>query len=163
MIDGASGVWGAKECSRRRQRRELQAYAGESHESFAMSDMCQYKPLKVTVGDVLVFNKAAPDDDVFDLPSQWHYAHCNFSDGGARLPLDPTSSDAALRYTVRPGSHRPSLSAPSSPLRVTLPGSLSPSRYEHSIDSTALQATKTSGFTSPLRVTPPALTGSACW
>ena len=118
MIDGISGAWGTNKCARRRQRhaggRQLQAYSGESHETFTMADMCQYEPLKVTVGDVLVFNNAAPADDVFALPSQWHYAHCNFSDGGAQLSLDPTSSDAALRYTIRPGAHAPSISAPSS-------------------------------------------------
>lgn len=100
MVDGSVGTWGTKDCAQRRKM--LAAYTGESHESFTMSAMCQYAPLKVTVGDVVVFKKASPSDDVFMLPSQWHYAVCNFTDGGSVLPADASSSDTELRYTIRP-------------------------------------------------------------
>ena len=95
-VDGSDGTWGTKDCGRLRNvlnaGRRMQAYTGESHENFQMSDLCQYTPIKATVGDVLVLKKAAPSDDVFAVPSQWHYARCNFSDGGAPLALDPSSS-----------------------------------------------------------------------
>ena len=72
MIDGADGTWNTKDCAQRRsvKERKLLAYTGESHESFPMSEMCQYAPIKVTVGDVLVFKKGEPSDDVYALPSQ---------------------------------------------------------------------------------------------
>jgi hypothetical protein len=76
-------------------------YPGESHESFTMSDMCQYEPLKVTVGDVLVFKATEASDDVFAVPSQWHFAECNFTDGGAPLLPDASSTETELRYTIR--------------------------------------------------------------
>jgi len=65
--------------------------------------MCQYEHIKATVGDVLVFKKDAADDDVFAVPSQWHYAQCNFSDGGAPLRYDSSSSASEIRYTILPG------------------------------------------------------------
>ena len=112
MIDGSDdGKWGTRDCALRRSagaRRMMQAYTGESHESFPMSSMCQYQPVKATVGDVLVFKKDAAGDDVFAVPSQWHYAQCNFSDGGAPLVYDSTSSALELRYTIRPGGRPPS-------------------------------------------------------
>jgi len=58
MVDGSVGTWGTKDCAQRRKM--LAAYTGESHESFTMSAMCQYAPLKVTVGDVVVFKVHAP-------------------------------------------------------------------------------------------------------
>jgi hypothetical protein len=72
MIDGNDGAWAPKDCAQRRtaHERKVLAYTGESHESFPMSDMCQYQPIKVTVGDVLVFKKAATADDIYALPSQ---------------------------------------------------------------------------------------------
>jgi len=102
MIDGNDGAWAPKDCAARRTaERKVLAYTGESHGSFPMSDMCQYEPIKVTVGDVLVFKKAAPGDDVYALPSQWHYAECDFADGGAPLLLDASSTDTEARYTIR--------------------------------------------------------------
>jgi hypothetical protein len=97
MIDASDGTWGTQDCGRLQNVRNagvrrMLAYTGESHENFRMSDLCQYNPIKVTVGDVLVFKKAAPSDDVFAVPSQWHYARCNFSDGLAPLAPDPSSS-----------------------------------------------------------------------
>ena len=32
---------------------------------------------------------------------QWHYAECNFADGGAPLLLDAGSTDSEARYTIR--------------------------------------------------------------
>ena len=124
MIDGNDGKWGTRDCAVRRSAgaRRLQAYTGESHESFPMSSMCQYEHIKATVGDVLVFKKDAADDDVFAVPSQWHYAQCNFSDGGAPLRYDSSSSASEIRYTILPGvspalplSLSPSLPPPARP------------------------------------------------
>jgi hypothetical protein len=36
------------------------------------------------------------------LPSQWHYAVCNFTDGGSALPADASSTATEIRYTIRP-------------------------------------------------------------
>jgi len=100
-VDGNDGTWGTKDCAQRRSaKRTVLNYLGETHESFSMSDMCQHEPIKVTVGDVLVFVNSQPTDDVFALPSQWHYAECNFTDGGYKLPVDPMSTDT-FRYTIR--------------------------------------------------------------
>ena len=102
MIDGQEGAWSSKDCTRRAlAARQLLAYTGETHERFPVAEMCQYEPVKATVGDVLVFKKAAPTDDVYALPSQWHYAHCNFTDGGAQLALDASSTASEQRYTIR--------------------------------------------------------------
>ena len=102
MIDGQEGVWSTRDCARRKAATcRLAAYTGETHERVPMTDMCQYAAVKATVGDVLVFKKSAPTDDVYALPSQWHYARCNFTDGGATLPLDDTSSASVQRYTIR--------------------------------------------------------------
>jgi tetratricopeptide (TPR) repeat protein len=83
------------------QERKMLGYVGETHESFMIAGMCQYDPIQVTVGDVLVFKKAVAGDDVFALASQWHYAECDFSDGGAPLAADATSSGNEVRYTIR--------------------------------------------------------------
>ena len=80
MIDGFDGTWGPKDCARRMgaksMTRKMLGYTGESHESFPMSEMCQYDPVRVTVGDVLVFKKADPSDDVYALPSQVYVCVC---------------------------------------------------------------------------------------
>jgi len=79
MIDGKAGTWGAKDCAQRRApaaERKMLGYPGETHETFVMSGMCQYDAIKVTVGDVLVLKKSQASDDVFAVPSQWHYAEC---------------------------------------------------------------------------------------
>jgi len=73
---------------------------GETHESFPMAQMCQYEPINVTVGDVLVFKRTSLADDVFSLPSQWHYAECNFTDGGELLPPDDSSTPTHFQYTI---------------------------------------------------------------
>jgi len=104
MIDGKAGTWGAKDCAQRRApaaERKMLGYPGETHETFVMSGMCQYDAIKVTVGDVLVFKKSQASDDVFAVPSQWHYAECNFTDGGNALPADASSTASEFRYTIR--------------------------------------------------------------
>ncbi len=78
------------------------AYTGETHETFAMPRLCQYDPIKVTVGDVVVFKKSLPSDTITALPSQWHYNECNFTDGGSSLQPDDASTDSELRYTIGP-------------------------------------------------------------
>ena len=35
------------------------------------------------------------------LPSQWHYAVCNFTDGGSARPADASSTATEIRYTIR--------------------------------------------------------------
>jgi hypothetical protein len=66
MVDASLGTWGTRDCPKRRgpakERKLLStAYTGESHEAFPVSAMCQYEPLKVTVGDVVVFKVRAPE------------------------------------------------------------------------------------------------------
>ena len=66
MVDASLGTWGTRDCPKRRgpakERKLLStAYKGESHEAFPVSAMCQYEPLKVTVGDVVVFKVRAPE------------------------------------------------------------------------------------------------------
>lgn len=104
MVDGKDGNWGTKDCANGQQRRKTLGYTGESHETFTMSSLCQYAPIKVTVGDVLVFKMSSASDTVFALPSQWHYAECNFTDAplaGDLLPADASSTASEFRYTVR--------------------------------------------------------------
>jgi hypothetical protein len=54
MVDGNDGTWSTRQCA---PARRLLAYTGETHETFAMPPLCQYEPIKVTVGDVVVFKK----------------------------------------------------------------------------------------------------------
>jgi len=105
IVGSSAGMWSTNDqCEERRRTslpsRQLSNYIGESHETFAMASLCQYEPLQLTVGDVLVFNKSQPSDDVFAVPSQWLYAHCNFSDGGMQLESS-TNTLAEVRYTIR--------------------------------------------------------------
>ena len=96
LVDGKDGIWSTRQCV---PTRRLLAYTGETHETFAMPPLCQYDPIKLTVGDVVVFKKR-PEDTVTALPSQWHYNECNFTDGGWSLRADDGSSDTEVRYTI---------------------------------------------------------------
>lgn len=94
--------WKMQPCAAtRRSDRNLLGYTGETHEVFPIMPMCQYNAIKVTVGDTLVFNKADAADDVFAVASQWHYAQCDFSDGGKLLSKDADSTANQWRYTIK--------------------------------------------------------------
>ena len=99
MIDSSDGAFSTTECAQLRHNPACKTLSdfGETHESFPMAQMCQYEPINVTVGDVLVFKRKSLADDVFSLPSQWHYAECNFTDGGEPL-LPPDDSSTPTNF-----------------------------------------------------------------